>query len=457
MRLAGRLLFAGALALAGIGCGSSDDGSAKEGTGGGGVGTDTGYSEGGGDTGAGGSVTTGTTTGTDTATDSATATDTVTDTGAAGLLTAADWDDNLNFSLFQAYRAHHDQADGAVLVDYATADRITVRVTDEQGVPLPNARVVVSSGLTTYLDARASSDGRLLFFPAHDGADGAQSLTVKVFPPPGQNGVVPLEVQSPSGQDPSLWELALPGATPQPVQGLDLLFVIDATGSMGDEMSYLKAEVSGIVAQTTAAFPDVSLRLGLIVYRDIGDAYVTKSFDFTSALDVFQGHLQAQSADAGGDFPEAMEQAMALVPGLAWSTGNAARMAILIADAPPHPEDAQALVDVNDDLRARGIKLYPLAASGADPEAEHLMRIGAEATLGRYMFLTDDSGIGGDHQEPVIPCYLVQKLKDLLAYEIASELTGARGAVDPANVVKAVGDPMDGVCTLEDGTTARVW
>lgn len=455
MRLAGSLLFAATVAL-GIGCSTSQEasGSGDGGAGGGGVGGgDVGTGYGGGDEagGSGGGTTTGTTTGT------VTGTPTDSGSGNVGLLTAGDWDDNLNFSLFQDFRTHHDQAAGAIVVDYPTQDRITVRVTDEQGVPLPNARVIVSSGATTYLDARASADGRVLFFPGHDGAAGAQSLSVKVLPPPGQAGVTPLVVQNPSGQDPSLWELALPGATGQAVQGLDLLFVIDATASMSDEISYLKAEVAGIVAQTAADFPGVSLRLALIVYRDVGDDYVTKSFDFTGSLDTFQTKLGAQDADGGGDFPEAMEQAMSLVPQLAWSTGNVARMAILIADAPPHPENAQALVDVNDDLRAQGIHLYPLAASGADPEAEHLMRIGAEATLGRYMFLTNDSGIGGDHQEPVIPCYVVQKLKDLLAYEIASELAGARGPVDAANVVKSVGDPADGVCTLADGTTARVW
>lgn len=458
MTIAGKLLLASAAALV-MGC-SGSGATGNAGTGGGNGGAEGGnggaggehLGTGGGGGAGGGGVGTGTT-GTGTATESSTGTG----QGEVGALTAADWDDNLNFAFFQEYKTHHDQTPGSVQIDYSTSDRITIHVTDDQGLPLPNARVVVSSGADTFLDARASTDGRVLFFPAHDGVASGQSLSVKVLPPPGQAGVAPLIVQDPSGQDPTTWELTLPGATSVPVQDLDLLFVIDATSSMVDEMSYVKAEVAGIVTQTKSAFPDLNLRLALIVYRDEGDAYVTKKFDFTSSLDTFQANVGAQEAEGGGDTPEAIEQAMMLVPQLQWSSGNAARMAILIADAPPHPENAQTLVDVNDDLRAQGIKLYPLAASGVDYEAEFLMRVGAQATLGRHMFLTNDSGIGGDHQEPVIPCYVVQKLKNLLAYEISSELTGTRPPVDPANIVKTTGDPMEGVCTLESGATARVW
>ena len=58
-----------------------------------------------------------------------------------------------------------------------------------------------------------------------------------------------------------------------------------------------------------------------------------------------------------------------------------------------------------------GIHLYPVAASGIDDLAEFTMRTAAEVTGGRYLFLTNDSGIGGSHAEPHIPCYYVTTLE----------------------------------------------
>jgi hypothetical protein len=98
--------------------------------------------------------------------------------------------------------------------------------------------------------------------------------------------------------------------------------------------------------------------------------------------------------------------------------------------------------------------VYPVAASGVSPDAEFQMRNAAQATLGRYLFLTDDSGVGGSHAEPHIPCYQVQHLNKLINRMIASELTGERIPTEASDILRSVGEPMDGVCTLEDGTKA---
>jgi hypothetical protein len=80
--------------------------------------------------------------------------------------------------------------------------------------------------------------------------------------------------------------------------------------------------------------------------------------------------------------------------------------------------------------------------------------VGSQATLGRYLFLTDDSGVGGSHMEPTIPCYNVQRLNNLVYRVIASELDGYRIAADPAEILRSVGTPEEGVCKLADGTLA---
>jgi hypothetical protein len=370
--------------------------------------------------------------------------------GTAGTLTAADWDDNLNFELYQTYLNDYLQSDKAPFIN--SADRIVITVKDATGEGLPNAMVEVSGSAGKFLSIPTATDGRALFLPTHDGATQDEDLTVKVLPPPGQENVAPVTLSLAVSQ--KEWSIALPGATRELPSALDLAFVIDATGSMEDEIEYLKAEIDGISTDVKDAFINVDIRYGLVVYRDKGDAYVTRKFEFTSDLAEFKVNLNNQFAGGGGDTPEAMDAAMTDMVSLQWRTGNAARVAFLVADAPTQLEGREPFLERANEARLAGIKVYPVAASGVSPDAEFQMRNAAQATLGRYLFLTDDSGVGGTHAEPHIPCYQVQHLNKLINRMIASELTGERIPVESGDVLRSVGDPMDGVCTLKDGSKA---
>ena len=371
--------------------------------------------------------------------------------GQGGTLTAGDWDDNLNFSLYQKYVAGYRNADSSIPV-IPTGDRVIIKVVSDSGDSVSNALVKVAGTNQTYLTAPTGTDGQVLFFPQHDGAVQETNFTVTVDPPPGQTGIDPVSQAAPMmGAD---WTITLPGAQKNLPLELDLAFVIDATGSMGDELDYLKVEVQGIADRIQSEFQTVSIRYALVMYRDHGDAYITQKFDFTSDLAAFKQNLDAQKAEGGGDTPEAMDEAMQVVPELSWSSSNTARMSFLLADAPPHKETRAAMLEAINALRPMGVKLFPIAASGVDTEAEFLMRVGAQATQGRYLFLTDDSGVGNAHAEPTIPCYHVQKLNDLVFRVIASELTGERVEAAPAEILRSVGEPVEGVCTLKDGSFA---
>lgn len=357
--------------------------------------------------------------------------------GSAGQLTAADWDDNANFEHFLDTLA--ELRGQAQLPTPVLADRVVISVTDAAGEPVSGVTVEVASGDSTYLAAPTTTDGRLLFFPERDGAAEQEAVTVTIggesFP-------------APQGSE---WAFELAEAQAAPPDGLDVAFVIDATGSMTDEIDYVKAEVADIAANVQESSGNESLRFALIVYRDEGDEYVTRTTDFTS-LGEFQDSLDQQDADGGGDYPEAMDEAMAAMGQLAWRDGNVARVAFLIADAPPHPENAGRFLSVVEDHRRAGVKIYPVAASGVAQEAEYLMRLAAQATLSRYIFLTDDSGIGSPHEEPLIPCYHVQLLNDILSRVLESELAGAWIQPDAEQIIRSVGEPQDGVCVQGDKT-----
>jgi hypothetical protein len=202
---------------------------------------------------------------------------------------------------------------------------------------------------------------------------------------------------------------------------LDLGLMIDATGSMGDEMTYLQTELRDIIARVKPAGSELTVRIAVVYYRDRGDEFVTRVAPFGTDLDETIRFLGATRAEGGGDFPEDMNAAFEATMGLDWSgPGQAARMLVVLADAPPHHySGAQYTTEhaLADALR-KGISIFPVAASGVDKPTEHLFRGLAVATGGKYTFLTDDSGIGNPHMKPDIQGYKVEPLNRLLVREI---------------------------------------
>ena len=229
-------------------------------------------------------------------------------------------------------------------------------------------------------------------------------------------------------QDPALAQAIVSnkaiGTSPSPGDApttLDIGLVLDTTGSMGDELAYLKVELRAIAQTVAVQYPDVTQRYALVAYRDQGDDYVVRHHDFES-IDGFLAHLGQESAGGGGDTPEAMDKAMATAAQLQWSSSEAAQMVFLVADAPPHAADYTTYVEATGSLGARGIAVYPVASSGVATVCEYLMRWAARTTGGQYIFLTDHSGIGGAHAEAHVEEYKLKTLRDHMLEVIRLEL-----------------------------------
>ena len=81
------------------------------------------------------------------------------------------------------------------------------------------------------------------------------------------------------------------------------------------------------------------------------------------------------------------------------------------------------------------------------------MRVAAQMTGGRYLFLTDDSGVGGAHREPKVPCYHVTKLATAMERAIGMELSGAFIAPQAGEIVRTIGKPEGATCAAapQDG------
>ncbi|MBO0939168.1 carboxypeptidase regulatory-like domain-containing protein [Fibrella sp. HMF5335] len=207
----------------------------------------------------------------------------------------------------------------------------------------------------------------------------------------------------------------------QPCQGASLLvdvaFVVDATGSMGDEIAYLKTELTDVINRASEAAPGSKIRLGTVFYRDHQDNYLTRHHDFSEQADSTISFIKRQKAEGGGDFPEAVDTALAVaLTQLSWSKVAKTRLLFLVLDAPPHDDEASKASLQRSVAKAAtmGIRIIPIAASGINKSTEYLLRAMALATNGTYVFLTDDSGIGDTHIKPTTDQYTVEKLNALL-------------------------------------------
>ncbi len=119
---------------------------------------------------------------------------------------------------------------------------------------------------------------------------------------------------------------------------VDVVFVLDTTGSMTDLIQTAKEKIWSIATTMASAQQAPEIRIGLVAYRDRGDAYVTKVVDLSADLDSVYAALMDFEAEGGGDGPESVNKALYdAVHNMSWSQNEQAYQAIfLVGDAPPH-------------------------------------------------------------------------------------------------------------------------
>jgi hypothetical protein len=356
----------------------------------------------------------------------------------AGVLTAGDIDDTLNLGAFASFLAGAREATGLPMLDLSGP--VLARLVGPDGTPLAHQRVTLrrAGDAEPFWDGYSGTGGLVTVFPAALGAGHPPEVELRAF---GSQGGEPVVQRLTPG---TRADVAVPFAPATP-DFLDLTLVVDVTGSMGDELEWLTEDLDDVLAGATRGL-GLDVRTSLIVYRDEGDAFTVRGWNFTPGTGTTRALLAQQSASGGGDWPEAVADAMAASLSLPWRRGLGERLLVHVADAPPHDPDARRFLELAAEAADRGIQIIGLGASGADDESEMLMRQAAAVTQGRYLFLTDDSGVGNAHDEPVTSCYVVTELRSSLIRAIRSELTGQR--IEPASrdVVRQVGSYDNGVC-----------
>jgi hypothetical protein len=348
--------------------------------------------------------------------------------GQEASLRAGEIDDNTRFDDYLAYLQGYGISD-VLLAD--VSERYMVSVFDDNQRPVLDARVTIYDGERAVFRGRTYAGGKLLFFPRLFDTGNASSFRVVA-----EAGQARAETSFERGVG-STVELGLRGVTADPTLRLDLLFLLDTTGSMGDELGRIQETIDSIAGRIDAFTPRPTIRYGLVAFKDVDDEYVTKTAPFTTDLAAFRAELRALSANGGGDTPEAVDEALyEAVLRAEWSEASAVRLVFLVGDAGPHvPSRAQfSYLNGAREAAARGVKIYPIAASNTDPQAEYVFRQLAQQTMAGFVFLTyqpgASSGAPGESTtlEAGEQAYTVERLDDLIVGIVERELGAAVGA-----------------------------
>jgi Mg-chelatase subunit ChlD len=136
-------------------------------------------------------------------------------------------------------------------------------------------------------------------------------------------------------QSPQIAPVNLSNNSPE----LEMVFVLDTTGSMGGLIDGAKRRIWSIVNEVMQSSSHPSVKIGLVAYRDRGDEYVTQVLPLTEDLDKVYLTLMNYNAAGGGDTEENVRRALAdALAKSGWSNGGStvSRIIFLVGDAPPH-------------------------------------------------------------------------------------------------------------------------
>lgn len=346
--------------------------------------------------------------------------------GIAGKITAGEWNDLDNWPFWgDLMTPQQDGEDYAKMVmdwGFNTKWRVAVKVTDNAGKPVPGVSVHLMRGKKTLWMARTDVLGRadcwLGMFNDDSTINGLRiSLDGWILPDEPKITTLDSEVM--------MNEYTVK-ATAEVQPKADLLFIVDATGSMSDEIAFLKADLMDILNKVQSMKSNIAIRTGALFYRDEGDAYLTRVSQFTDNINETISFIGKQNADGGGDYPEAVHTALEhSIQKLSWRQDARTKLAFMLLDAPAHQDQQGVVESLHKSIEyyaAQGIKLIPVASSGVDKSTEFMLRLFSIATNGTYVFITNDSGIGNDHIEPTIGEYKVEILSDLLVRLITKYL-----------------------------------
>lgn len=330
----------------------------------------------------------------------------------SGVITAGEWNDLYHWEFWQELMQDQQYSEMDSYWGFNANQRVSVKLlrSDGQaaaGVPMD---LLDENGEKLY-SAMSDNRGRAEFWPGLFSQDSLSEIAAYLIVSGQDTLLREVHLYTESGENEIVYD-----PSTQPQKRAMISFVVDATGSMNDEMQYLKVELEDVIQRAENQNPGIEFLTSAVFYRDAGDDYLTRQSGFTTRLSTTIDFIKAQKANGGGDFPEAVHTALDKSLQMQWNTSAREKIIFLLLDAPPHYQN-QVLDSYHKSITeaaARGIKIIPITASGIDKKTEFLMRLSAMASNGTYVFITNHSGIGNEHLEPTVGDYQVEYLNELM-------------------------------------------
>lgn len=177
---------------------------------------------------------------------------------------------------------------------------------------------------------------------------------------------------------------------------VEVVFVLDTTGSMSGLIAGAKDKIWSIASSIAQAQPAPNVKMGLVGYRDRGDQYITTRTELTDEIDAVYEKLMGFEAAGGGDGPESVNQALfEAIERYEWSDDpSTLKIVFLVGDAEPH-------MDYEDDVKyqatcklasERGIMINTIQCGQMGSTKGHWTKI-ANLTNGAYASIAQDSGV----------------------------------------------------------------
>ena len=177
---------------------------------------------------------------------------------------------------------------------------------------------------------------------------------------------------------------------------VEIVFALDTTGSMSGLIDGAKRKIWSIAQFVANGQPKPDVRIGLVAYRDVGDAYVTRFYDLDGDLDDVFERLSSFQAEGGGDTPEHVSKALYdAVYRTSWTGDQSTLKQIyLVGDAPPHTDyhDGYDYLKIAKKARDLGIHINTIRC-GSDSETQLVWNEIARNASGEYASIAEDGGV----------------------------------------------------------------
>ena len=177
---------------------------------------------------------------------------------------------------------------------------------------------------------------------------------------------------------------------------MEMVFVLDTTGSMGGLLTGAKERIWGIVNEVMQTSSLSSVRIGLVAYRDRGDRYVTQVLPLTEDLDKVYATLMDYEASGGGDEPEDVRRALAEgVAQAGWSRSSPGHTQILflVGDAPPHDYVDEPDTLTTADLAVQQGIIVNTIQCGTSAATKQVWEAIAGRGQGQYFLIPQNGGV----------------------------------------------------------------